>query len=190
MSRALVVVDVQRDFVEGGSLAVEGGLAVAHGIHELIEKGSAKIYYNRIVATKDWHNRNGDNGGHFHSEPDFVDNWPGHCVAGSTGAEFANGLNPLVFDDVFHKGWNEPAYSGFQGNSVRHADLSLDDYLRSYGIDEVDVCGIATDYCVAQTVMDALDRGYKVRVLSELTAAVGDQKDALAVLRAAGAEIV
>lgn len=188
MSRALIVVDVQKDFCEGGSLAVEGGLKVSHDVHDLIQKGDAKIYYKRIVATKDWHEHN-DNGGHFGNPPDFKDSWPGHCVAGSDGAEFANGLNPLVFDDVFHKGWGEPAYSGFQGHSVRHLELSLDDYLRQYGISELDVCGIATDYCVAQTVLDALDRGYKVRVLSSLTVAVGDKEVALAALKAAGAEV-
>lgn len=187
-TRALIVVDVQKDFCEEGSLAVEGGLQVSHDLHDLLNNGG-KVYYARIVATKDWHNRMGDNGGHFHESPDYADTWPGHCVAGTTGAEFANGLNALQFDETFHKGWNEPAYSGFQGEGVAHHQ-SLDTYLRTYGVDEVDVCGIATDYCVKATVLDALDKGYKVRVLSRLTVAVGNKADALAELESAGATIV
>lgn len=191
MSRALIVVDVQKDFCEGGSLAVEGGLAVSHGIHDLINEGG-KIYYNRIVATKDWHNSFGTNNFHFSDEPDYVDTWPPHCIAGSTGAEFANGLNALQFDETFHKGWNQPAYSGFEAEGVAHHQ-SLDTYLRTYGIDELDICGIASTHCVKATVLDALDKGYTVRVLSNLSVGVGGDDahlTALHEMQAAGATIV
>ncbi len=194
MYNGLVVVDVQKDFVEGGSLAVEGGLAVAHGIHDYIQlrKGN----YRKIVATKDWHNREGDNGGHFHASPDFVDTWPDHCVAGTGGAEFAGNLHGLLFDDVFHKGWNAPAYSGFEALSVRNNTTSLGAYLQVYGVYHIDVVGIASTHCVKATVLDALDRGFDVSVLSDLTVGVNvdgtgqAHLDALDEMRAAGAEIV
>lgn len=193
MTRALVVVDAQKDFVEGGSLAVEGGLEVAQNIHALMLDEKTKRYYKRIVATKDWHNREGDNGGHFHNSPDYADTWPGHCVAGTTGAEFAGGLSGLDFDDIFHKGWNEPAYSGFQGISSRNMTTSLDSYLKTYGVEEIHVCGIASTHCVKATVLDALDKGYTVKVLSQLTAGVGGYENhqrALKEMEVAGATII
>lgn len=192
MSRALIVVDVQNDFCEGGSLAVEGGHDVAVRVHELIIDPNAKIYYKRMVATKDWHNPSGDNGGHFHDSPDYSDTWPGHCVAHSDGAQFANGLDALHFDDEFHKGWDEPAYSGFQGESVR-THVSLEDYLRQHGIDSLDICGIASTHCVKATVLDALNLGFKVRVLSQLSVGVGGydaHQQALKEMELAGAVIV
>jgi nicotinamidase/pyrazinamidase len=120
MSKALVVVDVQGDFVEGGSLAVEGGLRVAGSIHSLITGGGRRDY-KKVVATKDWHNPQTNNGGHFHASPDYVDSWPAHCIANTDGARFANGLDAIHFDDEFHKGWDAPAYSGFQGRSAPRA---------------------------------------------------------------------
>lgn len=200
MSRALVVVDVQKDFVESGSLAVEGGLEVAHKIHELIT-GTGKKDYKRIVATKDWHNPLTDNGGHFHTDsgamfdtgPDYLDTWPAHCAANTDGAQFANGLDAIHFDDEFHKGWDAPAYSGFEGISARNSTTSLHSYLAAYGLSEIDVCGIASTHCVKATVLDALARKYVVRVLSSLTVGVGGEKEhllALAEMEAAGAEIL
>ncbi len=192
MSKALIVVDVQNDFVEGGSLAVEGGHDVATNIHRLITNPDTKVYYRRILATKDWHNPEGDNGGHFHNPPDYVDTWPGHCVAHSDGARFANGLDALHFDDEFHKGWDEPAYSGFQGNSVRTHE-PLEDALRLYGITDLDICGIASTHCVKATVLDALNLGFNVRVLSALSVGVGGPEAhgvALEEMAAAGAIIV
>lgn len=191
MSKALVVVDVQKDFVEGGSLAVEGGLNVAYAVHEYMN--AQKGRYKKIVATKDWHNREGDNGHHFSDTPDYVDTWPAHCIASSTGAEFANGLDAIHFDDIFHKGWDAPAYSGFQGKSVHNSTTSLHGYLAAYGMSEIDVCGIASTHCVKQTVLDALDKGYIVRVLSTLSVGVGGEdahKQALAEMKAAGATIL
>lgn len=192
MSKALIVVDVQNDFCEGGSLAVEGGHAVALGVHALIT-GDGRRIYKKVLATKDWHNPQTDNGGHFHGSPDYVDTWPGHCVAHSDGARFANGLDAIHFDDEFHKGWDKPAYSGFEGISVRNQTTSLGSYLQAYGLMEVDICGIASTHCVKATVMDALDRGYSVRVLSHLTVGVGGAEANAAALREmaeAGAVIV
>lgn len=172
MPKALVVVDVQNDFCEGGSLAVEGGHDLAVRLHEMLKDGRP-VDYKKVVATKDWHNPANDNGGHFHATPDFSDSWPGHCIANSTGAEFGGGLQGYYFDDVFHKGWNEPAYSGFQGKSVRNMTSTLGGYLGIYGIDTVVVVGIASTHCVMQTVKDALDRGYRVEVPSVLSVGVG-----------------
>lgn len=187
MSRALIIVDVQNDFCEGGSLPVEGGLDCAARIHSHLFVG---VPYRVIVATKDWHKPNSDNGGHFHDTPDFKDSWPAHCTANGTGSDFAHPLHPLLVNDVFHKGWDEPAYSGFEGHSASHPNLSLEDFLRFHGIDEVDVCGIATDYCVIATVLDAVNLGFKVRVLSDLTVAVADKDGALKIMEEAGVEVL
>lgn len=176
--KALVVVDVQNDFCEGGALAVAGGNAVANGIyHHVKDHGSD---YDVIVFTKDWHKDwPHTNGGHFSEEPDFVDSWPVHCVSGSVGASF----HPVIFDVflkieesnqpycVFYKGHGQPDYSGFQGNN--RAGESLAAYLSSYHIDEVDVVGIAGDYCVRHTALDGVGYGFKVNVLAELVASVG-----------------
>lgn len=184
--RALVVVDEQNTFCEGGELPVTGGKKVAYDTHDYItmrrDIGIPYVAYKRIVATKDWHNREGDNGGHF-------EEWPGHGIAGSHGAELAAPLVGYNFDEIFHKGWNAPAFSGFQGEGVRNHQ-SLDEYLTAEGIDEIDVCGIATDHCVEATVLDGIRLGYKVNVLSALTVAVGSKQDALDRMEEAGAVIL
>ena len=183
--RALVVVDVQRDFCEGGSLAVAGGLEVARKVDLLVRAG---VGYSHFIATKDLHKPHDTNGGHFSNNPDFVDNWPSHCVWATTGHLFADPLKDYHFNEVFAKGWGEPAYSGFEG--LDGMDNDLEYYLNLRNVTEIDVCGIATDYCVKATVLDALDRGYNVRVLSDLTVAVGDKNAALNEMLLAGATIV
>lgn len=185
MSKALVVVDVQRDFCEGGSLAVNGGLEVANDIFELIMDDG---WIDRVVATMDWHNPEGTNGDHFSDEPDYVSTWPAHCVAGTYGADLASPLSRALFDDVFAKGQDVPAYSGFQGFSVNRE--YLEPWLHARDIDDLWVCGVATDYCVKATVFDALDKGFKVSVLSDLTVAVGDKQAALDEMEAKGAVIL
>ncbi len=183
--RALIVVDVQNDFCEGGSLAVANGGAVAREIDALIGAEQAKGY-SHIVATKDYHV---DPGEHFSATPDFVNSWPRHCVAGSRGAEFHPGLDPAGIEAVFCKGAYSAAYSGFEGTAD---GVGLEDWLRDRGVDEVDVVGIATDYCVRATALDAVRAGFATRVLVDLTAGVAPESTsaALAELAAAGVELV
>lgn len=163
MSRALIVVDVQNDFCEGGSLAVTGGTAVASSIAQLLE---GQHGYRRVVATRDHHI---DPGAHFSAEPDYVDSWPVHCVAGTPGAELRPELLGFDFDAVFDKGEYEAAYSGFEGSC---GGKELASWLREQDIEAVDVVGIATDHCVRATALDAAKAGFDTRVLLDLTAAV------------------
>ncbi|MFI5427697.1 isochorismatase family protein [Aeromicrobium sp. UC242_57] len=163
MSTALIVVDVQNDFCEGGSLAVAGGAQVAQDVAGLIASGG----YETVVATRDHHI---DPGSHFSDSPDFVDSWPRHCVVGTDGRLLHEPLEPSMFAETFFKGEYAAAYSGFEGASA--SGVSLGDWLRDAGVDTVDVCGIATDYCVRATALDAAAEGFAVRVLTGLTAAV------------------
>jgi nicotinamidase/pyrazinamidase len=182
MARAMIVVDVQRDFCEGGSLAVTGGAATATRISaELAEHD-----YDHVLATRDHHI---DPGPHFHPEPDFVDSWPPHCVVGTPGVELHDNLTFRDFDAVFDKGEYEPAYSGFQGRSDGAA---LAAWLREHGVDEVEVCGIATDYCVVQTALDAAEHGFATTVRLDLTAAVHPENvpQTREALEAAGVRVI
>jgi nicotinamidase/pyrazinamidase len=188
MRRALIVVDVQNDFCEGGSLAVAGGADVAAAITELI--GQAPACYRHVVATRDHHI---DPGGHFSDHPDYVDSWPPHCVAGTEGIGFHPNFAPAVasgaIDAVFDKGAYAAAYSGFEG--VDENGVSLARWLREREITEVDVVGIATDHCVRATAVDAAREGFRTTVLLDLTAGVdgASTEKALAELRAAGVEL-
>jgi nicotinamidase/pyrazinamidase len=171
MTTALVVVDVQNDFCEGGSLAVVGGTKVAEDVAELIASGT----YDTVVATRDHHI---DPGAHFSDEPDYIDSWPRHCVVGTDGEQLRAPLEAGLFDETFFKGEYEAAYSGFEGSSA--SGTSLADWLRQQGIDAIDVCGIATDHCVRATALDGAREGFVVRVLEGLTAAVSpDRLDAV-----------
>ena len=187
MSRALLVVDVQNDFTEGGALAVAGGDAVASAVSSfLVAHADA---YDVIVASRDWHDPEGDNGGHFADTPDFVDSWPVHCVAGTDGADY----DPLlVTDAVTHhvrKGQGKPAYSMFEG--VTDAGDTVAAVLTAAGVIEADVVGIATDHCVRATALDAVAHGVRVRILTDLIAGVAPESSeaALAELAHAGAEL-
>lgn len=167
MAQALIVVDVQVDFCEGGALGVEGGNAVAEGIAELL---SSPHPYDVVVATRDHHI---DPGAHFSDTPDFVDSWPPHCVVGTDGQQFHPALRGFAFDAVFDKGSYQAAYSGFEGTIGAEDDgVGLAQWLGERGITRVDVAGIATDYCVRATALDAVREGFDTRVLSGLTAAV------------------
>jgi nicotinamidase/pyrazinamidase len=181
--KALIVVDVQKDFCEGGSLAVDGGAEVAQKITDLLLEHD----YAHVVATKDYHIDPGD---HFSDNPDYRDSWPPHCVVGTAGVDFHPAFNPAVVEAVFHKGHYSAAYSGFEG---KHAEdeTRLADWLRERGVDEVDVVGIATDYCVKATAADAADAGFATTVLLDLTAGVSPTTTAEAVnaLRAAGVAV-
>ncbi len=193
MSKGLVVVDTQNDFARpDGSLYVSGGEKVARGVHTLLT-GTGSRDFKKRYATKDWHNPATNNGGHFHENPDFVDTWVKHCLAGSEGSDLAGPLDGYLFDDVFHKGWDEPAYSGFQAYSSRNMTTSLNGALQVYGIGEIYVCGIASTHCVLATVLEGLDLGYVVKVLSDLTVGVGGEENhrqALKEMESAGAIIL
>jgi len=180
--RALLIVDVQNDFCEGGSLAVAGGAAVSAAITDLLRNRRSE--YDLVAATQDWHE---DPGAHFSSSPDYVDSWPIHCVAGTPGADFHADLDRSLVDEVFHKGRDTAAYSGFEARS-KGGEL-LGDRLRQVDVGEVDVVGIATDYCVRATVLDALAAGLRVRVLRDLVAGVAPESSAAAIteMTAAGA---
>ena len=182
--RALIIVDVQNDFCEGGSLAVAGGTAVARAISErLTGRGHD---YAHVVATKDFHV---DPGSHFSDHPDYAASWPPHCVAGTPGADFHPDLDTSAVEAVFFKGAHAAAYSGFEG--ADEAGTPLADWLRGHGIDEIDVVGIATDYCVHATAADAARMGFSTRVLLDLTAGVAPAStaEAIADLRAGGVEL-
>ncbi|WP_434590188.1 nicotinamidase [Streptomyces sp. A5-4] len=191
MHRALIVVDVQNDFCEGGSLAVPGGSDVAAAITELI--GAAPAGYRHVVATRDHHI---DPGGHFATPPalpDYVHSWPVHCVAGTEGVGFHPNFAPAVASGaigaVFDKGAYSAAYSGFEGSDEN--DVLLGDWLRGRGVTEVDVVGIATDHCVRATALDAVRAGFSTHVLLDLTAGVSEASTerALEELREAGVEL-
>jgi len=181
MTRALVVVDVQNDFCEGGRLAVAGGAAVAAAISERLRQGG----YDHVVATRDHHI---DPGGHFAEQPDFLETWPAHCVVGTGGVELHPDLDRGPIEAVFDKGEYAAAYSGFEGSAD---GVPLADWLRSRGVDAVDVVGIATDHCVRATALDAVGNGFPTRVLLDLTAGVAEASTdaALAQLRSAGVQL-
>lgn len=162
---ALIVVDVQNDFCEGGSLAVEGGAQVAVDVLSLIEQTDDR--YSAVVATRDHHI---DPGAHFSDTPDFIDSWPPHCVVGTPGEEFHTPLEASMFDEIFYKGEYAAAYSGFEGRSA--SGVGLADWLNAAGITHVDVVGIATDYCVRATAIDGAREGFIVSIRLDLTAAV------------------
>ena len=182
MTTALVIVDVQNDFCEGGSMGVAGGADVAAGIAEYVAAHRAE--YGHVVATRDYHV---DPGAHFSVEPDFVDSWPPHCVAGTSGAAFHPAFAGTPVDAVFSKGAHTAAYSGFEGSDDA-SGTPLETWLRAGHIDAVDVVGIATDHCVRATATDAAHAGFPTRVLLDLTAGVAaaTTDQALKSLRKAG----
>ena len=171
MSRALIVVDVQNDFCEGGSLAVDGGGAVAQSITDLVGANRASGDYDVVVATKDWHV---DPGEHFADPdvgPNFVDTWPVHCVADTDGAAFHPALQ-IAIDELFLKGRHTASYTGFDGGSIADETVRLGEWLSERGVTEVDVVGLAIDHCVRATALDAVVAGFATTVLVDLCAGV------------------
>lgn len=197
MSTALIVVDVQNDFCEGGSLAVTGGAQVAADISGYLRANADD--YELVVATRDWHAPLPDtNDGHFAAdgvEPDYVHTWPVHCVAHTRGAEYHPDLR-LPAESLVEvvKGESRQDYSGFEGRILGAgqdtADLATT--LRRHGVDSVDVVGLATDYCVRATALEARDAGFGVRVLTDLVAGVAPDSSAAALdeLATAGIAVV
>lgn len=189
MAKALIIVDVQNDFCAGGALATDRGAKVAALISEYVEDNHHR--YEAVVATQDWHI---DPGTHFSDTPDFVDSWPVHCVANTEGAEIHPNLDTDYIEAYFRKGRYEAAYSGFEGLQAPEESVMtgehepgatlddegpktpLADWLDEREIQDVDIVGIATDYCVLATAKDAVDAGYETRVLIDLTAPVHENK--------------
>ena len=190
MKRALIVVDVQNDFCEGGSLPVEGGAQVAHDIaeilHHWVNKDPKAPDYAHVVATKDHHV---DPGTHWSKDPDYTDSWPVHCKVGTDGEAFHPNLDPQPFDAIFLKGDHAAAYSGFEGRTT--TGTALADWLRQHDVTDVDVCGLATDYCVKATALDAAASGFRTRVLPRLCAGVApaSTEEALVAMRDAGVTV-
>lgn len=184
MTHALIVVDVQNDFCEGGSLAVAGGAAVAARITDTLY--SSRGRWDHVVATRDHHVDPGD---HFSDQPDFVRSWPVHCVVGTGGVELHPALDATRMEAIFDKGEYAAAYSGFEGRS---GGTPLAEWLRARDVDQVDIVGIATDHCVRATALDAVREGFTTRVLLDHTAGVAPQTVAAALdqMRSAGVELV
>lgn len=187
MSKALFIVDVQNDFTEHGALGVAGGDAVAERISRYVADHADE--YAIVVASRDWHDGENDNGGHFAAEPDFIDTWPVHCVGGTYGAEYDEGFDTSRVTHHLKKGQGKPAYSLFEG--VADDGRTATGILAEHGILDIDVVGIATDYCVRASALDAIAAGRHVRVLTDLVAGVHPESSekALAEIAHAGAEL-
>jgi nicotinamidase/pyrazinamidase len=190
MNRALFVIDVQNDFTEGGALGVDGGKAVAAGVTRFLAEHAQ--LYRVVFASRDWHSPVGDNGGHFALDgaPDFVTTWPPHCIAGTPGAEYDPEFDVSAVTIHIAKGDGRPAYSIFEGNA--DDGRSTAQILADEGITDVDLAGIATDFCVRASAADAIEHGRHVRILTDLVAAVdpAGSERALADLARKGAELI
>ncbi len=184
MTRALIVVDVQNDFCEGGSLAVTGGSAVAAGIGALATSGG----YDHVIASRDVHVDPGD---HFSDTPDFATSWPVHCVTGTPGASFHPSLDVTPIEAVFDKGAYTSAYSGFEGSHRGGTGTPLRDWLSARAVEHLHVVGLATDHCVRATALDAARHGFVTTVLLEHCAGVAPATTARALeeMRAAGVTV-
>ena len=197
MGRALVLVDIQNDFCEGGSLGVDGGAAVAaraaaRVLADRVHRDLTEREYDAVVATADWQH---DPGEHWASDgpPNFSTTWPVHCAAGTPGADFhpsfVSALDHL--DEVFRKGMTDAAYSGFEGVTAGDGRSGLTEWLHRRGITDLDIGGLATDHCVRATVLDALREGFSVRLLPDTMAGVAQEgtESAVAEMRSAGARV-
>jgi nicotinamidase/pyrazinamidase len=187
MTRALLIIDVQNDFTEGGALGVDGGAAIAAAITAHL--AAHPEAYDVVIASRDWHDGDNDNGGHFalDAAPDFAGTWPVHCVSGTDGAEYHAALDTGLIDIHVRKGQGVPAYSIFEGtvSDGRGFAAALDDL----GVTALDIVGIATDYCVRASALDAAATGRPVRVLSNLVAGVAPHSSVMALTELAAAGI-
>jgi nicotinamidase/pyrazinamidase len=184
-TRALLVVDVQPTFCEGGELAVDGGNKVAEDVAAYVR--AHRDRYAAVVTTQDWHV---DPGTHFSDEPDFVDSWPPHGVADTPGAELHPALAGITFDARVKKGQFDPGYSGFDG--VERTGRTLEQILRDADVEVVDVVGLVESHCVKHTALDAVKAGFGARVLTDLTIPVSPEQGRAAQreLAAAGVELL
>ena len=179
MTKALLIVDVQNDFCEGGSLAVAGGAAVAQKITDYLNANPGK--YDLVVASRDWHDGDNNNGGHFANageEPDWVNSWPSHCVSGTYGAEYHPNLDANLIQVHVEKGMGKPSYSAFEG--ITRDKKTMAEVLRDAGVDELDVVGIATDYCVLASAIDARSEQLRVNVLADMCTGIAPASSSVA----------
>jgi nicotinamidase/pyrazinamidase len=173
--RALLVVDVQNDFCPGGALAVTDGDKIIPVINKLMD------HFDLVVASRDDHPENSK---HFES-------WPKHCIKGTEGAEFHPDLDTLKIDQVLYKGTGpeEDGYSAFQATN-----LKLEDYLREKGVEELYVVGLATDYCVKNSAIDAAGTGFKTYLVGDAVKGVnanpGDVDNAILEMKKNGVQLV
>ncbi len=183
-NKALLVIDMQNCFVDGGELGIKGGHALGSDIKDFIDKHQKD--YAAIISSQDWHI---DPGHHFSDNPDYVDTWPRHGEANTFSAEIIDELKHITFDFQIKKGQHSPGYSAFEGASDKES--KLDDYLKEHEIDTVDICGLALSHCVLQSALDAQRLGYKTCVFSNLSLAVDASKtdEILKQLQDAGVQI-
>lgn len=184
MSKALLIVDVQSTFCEGGELAVEGGNAVAERIARFVNAHRGEYAY--IATTQDWHI---EPGFHWAADPNFVDTWPVHGKAGTVIANLHPAIARLGIEHHFKKGQYSSAYSGFEGiedNTDRiptreeveadaAAGKTLVNALKAAGVTHVDIVGLAQSHCVKETALDARTLGFEVRVFKDMTAPVSEE---------------
>lgn len=196
--KALLIIDMQKDFMPGGPLGAKDADALVPIINDLMKQ------FPLVIATKDWHPKNhksfaenhpgkkvGD-----HIDLDGVDQilWPAHCVQETLGSEFTKGLNTKKIDQIIYKGTdpNIDSYSAFFDNA-RKKKTNLASYLKEKGVDQISICGVATDYCVLYSVLDALDLGFKVTLIQDGCKAINlkedDEKRAIATMQQMGALI-
>ncbi|QII69651.1 bifunctional nicotinamidase/pyrazinamidase [Apibacter sp. B3706] len=175
--KALIVVDIQNDFLQGGSLAVQGGNKIIPVINSIQEK------FDLVVATQDWHPKGHKSFASQHSNKNVYDKidlngieqvlWPDHCVQGTVGAEISSELNQNKIEAIFRKGMNTiiDSYSGFYDNGKLKC-TGLGDFLKGRGVKEIFVCGLAADYCVYFTAKDALELGFTSTIIENATKAI------------------
>jgi nicotinamidase/pyrazinamidase len=173
--KALLIVDVQNDFCPGGALGIEEGDKIIPVINQIIN------LFDIVVASKDWHP---DNTVHFNK-------WPVHCVKNTKGAEFHPDLKTRNIDQIFYKGTGnvDDGYSAFEATNI-----SLEEYLKAKGVDTFYIAGLATDYCVKETAIEALKKGFHIYVITDAIEAVnvkpGDSNKALEEMKKAGCNLV
>lgn len=190
MKTALMIVDVQNDFIEGGALGVTGGRKVSEGVAKLVSEG---VGFDLIVTTQDWHINPGS---HWSDEPDYVDSWPVHCGANTFGSELHSKLQLALSDSgvpviQIVKGEFEAAYSGFEGRNKDGSEGTVTEILNGLGVTDLVVVGIATDHCVKATALDAVGNSFGVTVLVNYIAGVNAVRsvEALETLKAAGVRV-
>lgn len=188
--RALLIVDVQNDFCEGGALGVAGGARAAAEITDHVRCHGND--YALVLASRDWHDPDSSNGGHIVDQPDYVDTWPAHCIAETEGAEYHPALDTAGIDAHIRKGMGKPAYSAFDADAETTLNINPIEVLHRGDVTELDVVGIAYDHCVRASALDAATAGFTVRVLAGLTAAVTPENNARvrSELESAGIQVV